>query len=464
MTSEPKKIKLSEIIAPIFYEVWDDIRNERYTEYDEDGGRGSTKSSLISICIVYGMMLDRQNGIISHAVSLRQYQKDLRESVFEQIGWAIEKLGASHLWRRRVTPMKWIYMPSSKYPQEIRFRGCDDPTKVKSIKFAYGVLGYIWFEEKDQFKCASDIQSIKLSLARKNDVDVKKKLIQLSSYNPPQNPSHWINIDAKKKKPFRHQHHSDYTQIPQEWLTEEFLEEAETTKANDPITYNHVFLGKVTGIKGLVYPMFDINKHTIDVNKFEFGGYEKIAKIICGCDGGTVKDATTLIPLCLTSSGRIVCLPTFYYDPQNLGHIPLGASKQVKLMERWLDYWLKWLNEKHHQYVSEDKVLIVVDSAAPDIVLEFNTLTRYNAIPVPGKDIIIDMRRHQTTLTVPGYFQLINAGYIDPVNFRTIGDDDMYIVEVSGLVIDEKTGKPLDENNHAIDGTNYGLKVATKIV
>ncbi len=460
---QSNRVKISELIAPIFYPLWDDIRNERYTEYDEAGGRGSTKSSVISICIVYGMMLDRQKGVISHALALRQYQKDLRESVFEQIGWAIEKLRVSHLWKKVVSPMKWVYLPKSRYPQEIRFRGCDDPTKVKSIKFAYGQLGYLWFEEKDQFKSASDIQSIKLSLARKNDVEIKKKFVQFSSYNPPQNPSHWINIDAKKNKPFRHQHHSDYTQIPQEWLTDEFLEEAEATKANDINEYNHVFLGKITGLKGLCYPMFDINKHTVPIEDFKFAQYEKIARIICGCDGGTVQDATTLIPMCLTTAGRIVSLPTFYYDPQNLGHIPLGASKQVKLMEKWLDYWLKWLEEEHHQFVSSDMVLNVVDSAAQDLVLEFNSITKYNAIKVPGKDILIDMKRHQTVLLVPGYFQLINAGYIDPVSFRQVGDDDMYIVEVSGLVIDEKTGKPIDENNHTIDGTNYGLKIATQI-
>ena len=86
MTSDQNRVKISEIIASIFYDVWDDIRNDRYTEYDEAGGRGSTKSSFISICIVYGMMLDRQRGIITHALALRQFQKDLRESVFEQIG------------------------------------------------------------------------------------------------------------------------------------------------------------------------------------------------------------------------------------------------------------------------------------------------------------------------------------------------------------------------------------------
>ena len=464
MTSDQNRVKISELIAPVFYDVWDDIRNDRYTEYDEAGGRGSTKSSLISICIVYGMMLDRQRGIITHALALRQYQKDLRESVFEQIGWAIEKLGVSHLWKRVLTPMKWIDKPASKYPQEIRFRGCDDPSKVKSIKFAYGQLAYLWFEEKDQFKRASDIQSIKLSLVRKNDIEVKKKFVQFSSYNPPENPSHWINIDAKKKKPYRHQHHSDYTQIPQEWLTDEFLEEAEATKAADINEYNHVFLGIVTGVKGLCYPMFDVNKHTVAVDDFQFGTYERIARVICGCDGGTVQDATTLIPLCLTTAGRMVCLPTFYYDPQSLGHIPLGSSKQVKLMEYWLDSWFKWLADKHHQFISSDMTLIVVDSAAQDLVLEFNSITKYNATKVPGKDIMIDMRRHQTVLSTPEYFQLINAGYIDPVSMRIVGDDDMYIVEISGLVVDEKTGKPIDENNHTIDGANYGFKIATQIV
>lgn len=462
MTSN--SVSLKEVVAPIFYDVWKDIRAGTFTEFDLTGGRGSTKSSVISLAIVYMMMRDRQEGLITHAIALRQYQKDIRESIFEQIGWAIDKLGVSHLWKRVLTPMKWIYMPNSKYPQEIRFRGCDDPTKVKSIKFSYGIPAYLWFEEKDQFRSAKDIQSIKLSVARKNDAGITKKLIQFSSYNPPQIPSHWINIDAKKNKPFRKQHHSDYTQIPQDWLTEEFLEEAEATKTLDINEYNHVFLGKVTGLKGLCYPMFDINKHTIAYNEFKFANYEKVARVICGCDGGTIIDATTLVPMLLTTAGRIIVLPTFYYDPQALGHTPLGGSKQVKLMERWLDFWLKWANDTLKQNLHADDVVIVVDSAAQDLVLEFNTITKYNSMKVPGKDILIDMKRHQTALNVPDYFLLLNAGYIDPVTFNEVGDDDMYIVEISGLVVDEKTGKPIDENNHTIDATNYGLKVATQIV
>jgi hypothetical protein len=47
---------------------------------------------------------------------------------------------------------------------------------------------------------------------------------------------------------------------------------------------------------------------------------------------------------------------------------------------------------------------------------------------------------------------------------RVISDFDKYIEEVSALVIDEKTKKPMDLNNHTIDGINYGFNVATQIM
>ena len=464
MMSQTQTIKLSDIIAPAFYEIWNELKKGEFTDYDETGGRGSTKSSFISVAIVYGMMHDRDNGEITHGVGLRQLSKDLRESVFEQIAWAIDKLKVGALWKKSLNPMKWIYLPKSKYPQEIRFRGCDDPRKAKSIKFAYGYPKYLWFEEKDQFKSAADCNSIKLSIARKNDAGEETDFIQFSSYNPPQDPSHWINIDAKRNKPFRKQHHTDYRQVPQEWLTKAFLEEAEAMKANDINEYNHVFLGLVTGLKGMCYPQFDINKHVVELADFKFYKFERVERVICGCDGGTIIDNTTLCPLMLTTAGRIICLPTFCYDPQSLGHLPLAPSKQVKLMEYWLDYWFQWLAREHGELITPDMVTVVVDSAAQDLVLEFNSISKYNAMKVPNKDVTIDMKRHQSVLTVPNYFVLINAGYIDPVSMRWISDFDKYIEEVSALVIDEKTKKPIDLNNHTIDGFNYGLNVATQIM
>ena len=56
------EIKLSEIIAPSFYDLHIDIKNNKNTEYMLKGGRGSTKSSFASIEIILGMMRDAEKG------------------------------------------------------------------------------------------------------------------------------------------------------------------------------------------------------------------------------------------------------------------------------------------------------------------------------------------------------------------------------------------------------------------
>ena len=50
---------LRDNIAPCFYEIHRDIRDGGHTEYWLKGGRGSTKSSFVSIEIILGMMKRR---------------------------------------------------------------------------------------------------------------------------------------------------------------------------------------------------------------------------------------------------------------------------------------------------------------------------------------------------------------------------------------------------------------------
>lgn len=467
------KTKLSKVIAPCFYPVHNAIKKRKFTIYDLSGGRGSTKSSVVSAEIVDGMMKDRAKGIYTHATVTRMVANTLRGSVFEQIKWAVHKLKADAYWLFHTSPLEAIYMPMSKYPQYIKFFGADDPGKIKSTKFSYGYPKYNWFEEVQQFKSNGDLTTIILSLLRKDDEDDDtssddEDFLIFKTGNPDPSRSHWWNIERQYQRSDRLCFHNDYTMIPQEWLTAAFLREAEEMKKRNFKEYQNVFLGLVVGTDGLCYPMFNVNKHVVDVEEFEFFYGEKIYQVICGCDGGTINDATTLIPMLVTTAGRIVVLPTFYYDPQDLNHEPIANSIQVKLMELWLDAWsMCYL----HQDIQEITT-IVVDSAAQDLVLSFNLKTKYKAIKVPGKDILIDMKRHQDALTVPNYIKIVNAGYIDPVtlsiengqmSYEKVHDYDMYIQEVETLVMDEKTNKPVDKDNHTIDGFNYGLHVATQL-
>ena len=202
------------------------------------------------------------------------------------------------------------------------------------------------------------------------------------------------------------------------------------------------------------------------IKNFEFKPHEKVARIVCGCDGGSVLDATTLNILLLTTANRIVRLPGFYYDPANWGHSPLANVVQVELMEYWLDYWLWYFKV---DYCHDIK--IVVDSASADLINQFNYSSKYHAVSTGAKDVIIDMRNLQNVYTVPNYFITVNAGYIDPIslpqktsngyassNFRMLGDNDMLIVEELSLIMDEKTNKPVDGNDHMTDGMKYAIK------
>ena len=138
-------IQLTDIIAPAFYHVHWDILDGKHTYYDLYGGRGSTKSSFISVEIVLGMVEDPQ----ANAVVFRKYGVTLRESVFEQIQWAIDELGMTDYWTSSVSPMQYVYKPTG---QKIIFRGLDKAKKTKSIKTSRGYFKYLWLNTSDHVK------------------------------------------------------------------------------------------------------------------------------------------------------------------------------------------------------------------------------------------------------------------------------------------------------------------------
>lgn len=65
---------LSDLIAPVFYKLHHQIKNHEYTHYWFRGGRGSTKSSLISIEIILGMMRNPDyNAIVFRNIELKKF-------------------------------------------------------------------------------------------------------------------------------------------------------------------------------------------------------------------------------------------------------------------------------------------------------------------------------------------------------------------------------------------------------
>ena len=264
-------VRLKDIIAPPFYTVHNDIKEGKHTHYFLKGGRGSTKSSFVSIEIILGMMGDAD----ANAMAIRKVGVNLKDSVFEQLEWAINKLGVDEYWKGRKSPLELVYIPTG---QRIIFRGADNPKKIKSTKFSKGYCKYIWYEEAAEFDGMEEIRTINQSLIRGGG-----RFCVFYSYNPPKSRRNWINGEVTRESPNRLVHHSTYLDVPRDWLGGAFFADAEHLKKVRPDIYGHEYLGEVTGTGGEVFRNITARRITDD----EIKTFDNVSR---GIDWGYAAD------------------------------------------------------------------------------------------------------------------------------------------------------------------------------
>jgi phage terminase large subunit len=252
-------IKLSECIAPVYYDMHKDVRRMGHSEYWCKGGRASAKSSVISIEIVQGIVADPY----ANAIVYRRVGNTLKDSVYSQIIWAIDKLDIGKYFQFRLSPLEIVYTGNSingeRVRQRILFRGADDPMKSKSIRLTHGYFKYLWFEELAEFRGMDDVRTIKQSVFRGVE-----RAITFYSYNPPKSAQNWVNAEAMTQREDRMVHHSTYLDIPKEWVQTAFLNEAEAVKAANERAYKNEYLGEVTGTGGQVFDNLEVRTITAD--------------------------------------------------------------------------------------------------------------------------------------------------------------------------------------------------------
>ena len=107
-------IRLTDVIGPAFYSVHQYIKEKKYTHYWLKGGRGSLKSSFVSLEMVFGIMKDASEGKHTHGLVYRKVGQTLSTSVIQQITWAINALGVSHLWNIPKRDRVFTYLPTGQ--------------------------------------------------------------------------------------------------------------------------------------------------------------------------------------------------------------------------------------------------------------------------------------------------------------------------------------------------------------
>lgn len=399
-------IRLSEKIGSAFYDVAHDVFLHGHTHYDFSGGRGSLKSSTVSVFVP--LLLINNPG--THALVLRKVANTIRDSVYAQYIWAIGELGMAAYWEAKVSPMELIYKPTG---QKIMFRGADDPMKIKSIKVPFGYIAVTHFEEKDQFAGRAEIRTILQSTMRGGS-----KYWNFESYNPPISRDNWANKDSLEERTDRLCHKSTYLQAPPEWLGEQFLAEAEHLKATDERAYQHEYLGIPVGTGGNVFDNLELREITDE----EMSHFDHIYQ---GVDYGWFPDPFAFIRL--------------HYD---------RARETIYLMDEI--YQNKLTNEASGNIIIQrgyKDAYITCDSAEPKSVADYRAmgLPAKAAVKGPGS-VDYGMKWLQRRKIVIDRKRTPNA-YNEFVNYEYDRNKDGDII----------SGYP-DENNHLIDATRYAVE------
>ena len=266
-------------------------------------------------------MSDYSKGIFTNAVVLRKVESNIKDSVYAQLLWAIDKLGVNEYWQAKIQPLKLIYKPSG---QEIIFRGSnnqEDYRKLKSTKAKKGFFKYIWYEEVDEFYGMHEIRSINQSILRGG-----VGFIAFYTYNPPKTVNSWVNkeiLDTEGK----YIHHSTYLDVPKEWLGEQFIDEAEALKRKDKIAYENEYIGEVTGTGGLIFN----NITCREIPKDEIEAFDNIK---AGIDWGFATDPAVYTENHFDSKHRKLYIFKEIYKTGMQNRVFIDMIKDIMITER----------------------------------------------------------------------------------------------------------------------------------
>lgn len=414
------RIKSNTIFAKKYNKLFRWIMKHEYTEYTLPGGRGSCKSSFISLCIIILIVMFPQ----FNALIIRKNANTLRTSVYEQIIWAIERLGLRSRFKipkSETSALPIVYNRKNGTKQYIIFRGCDNPEKIKSIKIASGYFGIIWFEEKTEFTPA-EIQNIKVSAMRGGS-----KFYVFESYNPPSAKRHWCNTDARTPKKDRVVFHTTYLDIPREWLGEAILNEIEHTKQTNERAYKNIFLGEATGTGLNIFENVELREITDEeIAAFDF--------FYSGIDWGYYPD-----PFAFSTSSYNAAKQTLYiFDELYLNK--RGNYEAFKDLAEHM--------EAHGMSIATDR--ITADSAEPKSVADFRSWGGNVRGAIKGIG-----SRNASFKWLQGLRRIV----IDPARCPRIADEfTLYEHEIDKRTGEVMSGYPDGQPDHGIDTIRYALE------
>ncbi|EME3528782.1 PBSX family phage terminase large subunit [Enterococcus faecium] len=303
MKAEKKpQIKLTGMINPHFYKMW----HTQCPYILMKGGRGSFKSSVISLKLATEMKKHTQAKHKVNVVCMMSQHKYLRDAVYEQIKWALSMLGISKEYKFRTSPLCIIHKRTGS---KFYFYGVDDPLKLKSN--AIGDVIALWYEEAANFENEEVFDQTNATFIRQRSPWVDQVQVYYS-WNPPKNPYDWVNEWVEKCMRLNDHlvDHSTYKDDELGFTDPQQLKLIETYRANDEDYYRWLYLGEVIGLGTLIYNMDHF--HPLDGLPDD----DYITQINFSIDSGHQISATTCGCYAITKKKNVILLDTYYYSPE----------------------------------------------------------------------------------------------------------------------------------------------------
>ncbi|HHV51749.1 MAG TPA: PBSX family phage terminase large subunit [Clostridiales bacterium] len=410
-TGKLKKVDISEIVGKGYRQFWNCRCRYRVVK----GGKASKKSTTAALWfIVHLMKYPQANLLVVRNVYRTHYY-----STFQQLKWAINRLGVSEYWKATVSPLELRYLPTG---QKIIFRGFDDVYKLASTTVDNGYLCWVWIEEAFEIESEADFDKLDLSVPRG---EVPPPLFKQTTitFNP-WNEGHWL------KKRFFDTKSPDVYTLTTNYKINEFLDKTdiavfERLKKENPRRYAVAGLGEWGVAEGLVFERWEVREFDPGILTDKSNPDSWKFKHVFGLDYGYTNDPTAFIAMAVNPVDKEIYIYDEHYETRMLN----DAIAQMIISKGY------------------GKERIRADAAEPKSNEDLKRLGISRIVPArKGRDSILNgIARLQEYMI-----------FVHPRCKNTIAELSSYQWKKS------KGGEPLnvpeDGNNHLMDAMRYAME------
>lgn len=428
MMRQKKQVKISDIVIPKYLPVFN---NRMYRHIILTSGRAGTKSSFAAIRADYQLVSDPYGSV----VVLRKHHNKLRKTVYKEMLRGISRLGISKsAFKIGKSPMEITYR---KYDTTMYFSGSDSIDDTKGIIDEEKPIKLVVLDELTEFfddgEGEEELANIEATFIRGNNDEFQ--MIYL--FNPPKNPNApimaWLN--KMVKRPDTLHIHTDYRDVPVNWLGKKLIESAELMRRMNEKMYNWVWLGLCIGLDELIYYMFSTERN---VSKTLLTEDEKqsMGEIGVGIDYGQ-KNPTTYEAFGIDYQYQVFRgLAEYYHSGRD------GKQKSPSEYAQDFKEFCDQIEREYKRIVS----WVFIDPSAQGLAEEIRRLMPNITIRNADNTVKLGISRVQKLLT-------FNRILLSPQQEHLKVEMGLY--EYDPKSVERGKEEPLKINDHCQDATRY---------